>query len=67
MSLVGPERAVVTGEGLDAYDLFGTHIKEAYVAHCFKAAAKCPLTVRPLPWEEWARGAAVAGIQALFP
>ncbi|WP_235459503.1 ROK family transcriptional regulator [Streptomyces olivochromogenes] len=67
VSLVGPERVVVTGEGLDAYDLFGTHIKEAYLAHCFKAAAACPLTVRPLPWEEWARGAAVAGIQALFP
>ncbi|WP_406003206.1 ROK family protein [Streptomyces sp. NBC_00829] len=67
VSLVGPERVVVTGEGLDTYDLFGAHIKAAYVAHCFKAAAKCPLTLRPLPWEEWARSAAVVGIQALFP
>lgn len=67
VSLVGPQRVVVTGEGVDAYDLFATHIKEAYAAHCFKAAAECPLTVRPLPWQEWARGAAVAGIQALFP
>lgn len=67
VSLFGPERVVVTGEGLDTYDLFGTHIKEAYAAHCFKAAGKCPLTLRPLPWEEWARGAAVVGLQALFP
>ncbi|WP_406016283.1 ROK family transcriptional regulator [Streptomyces sp. NBC_00984] len=67
VNLVGPERVVVTGEGLDTYDLFGMHIREAYEAHCFKAAAKCPLTLRPLPWEEWARGAAVVGIQALFP
>ncbi|MEU1509823.1 ROK family transcriptional regulator [Kitasatospora sp. NPDC005748] len=67
VSLLGPERVVVTGEGLDTYDLFGIHIREAYAAHCFKAAAKCPLTLRPLPWEEWARGAAVLGIQALLP
>ncbi|MFJ7911419.1 ROK family protein [Kitasatospora sp. NPDC096204] len=67
VNLLGPERVVVTGEGLDTYDLFGRHIKEAYAAHCFKAAARCPLTLRPLPWEEWARGAAVVGIQALLP
>ncbi|MFF0740247.1 ROK family protein [Streptomyces sp. NPDC004111] len=67
VSLLGPERVVVTGEGLDTYDLFGVHIQEAYAARCFKAAAKCPLTLRPLPWEEWARAAAVVSIQALFP
>ncbi|MEU1862492.1 ROK family transcriptional regulator [Streptomyces gardneri] len=67
VSLLGPERVVVTGEGLDTYDLFGVHIREAYAAHCFKAAAKCPLTLRPLPWEEWSRAAAVVSIQALFP
>ncbi|MFF0431516.1 ROK family protein [Streptomyces sp. NPDC004327] len=67
VNLLGPERIVVTGEGLDTYDLFGVHIRDAYARHCFKAAAKCPLTLRPLPWEEWARGAAVLGIQALFP
>lgn len=67
VSLVGPERVVVTGEGLDTYDLLGVHITEAYTAHCFKAAAQCPLVLRPLPWEEWARSAAVIGIQALFP
>ncbi|MFJ8128885.1 hypothetical protein [Streptomyces hydrogenans] len=56
-----------TGEGLETYDLFGEHIKDSCAEHCFKAAARCPLTLRPLPWEEWARGAAVLGVQALFP
>ncbi|MEU8882745.1 ROK family transcriptional regulator [Streptomyces hydrogenans] len=67
VNLLGPERVVVTGEGLETYDLFGEHIKDSYAEHCFKAAARCPLTLRPLPWEEWARGAAVLGVQALFP
>ncbi|MFJ8045742.1 ROK family protein [Kitasatospora sp. NPDC096147] len=67
VNLFGPERVVVTGEGLDTYDLLGTQIREAYAAHTFKAAANCPLTLRPLAWEDWARGAAVLGIQALFP
>jgi predicted NBD/HSP70 family sugar kinase len=67
VNLIGPERVVVTGEGLDTYDLFGAHIKDAYTARSFGAAAQCPLILRPLPWEEWARGAAVVGIQALLP
>ncbi|MFI8435250.1 ROK family protein [Streptomyces sp. NPDC079020] len=67
VNLVGPERIVVTGEGLETYDLFGLHIEEAYAANAFGTAANCPLSLRPLPWEEWARGAAAVGIQALFP
>ncbi|MER8044453.1 ROK family transcriptional regulator [Streptomyces sp. NPDC094032] len=67
VNLVGPERVVVSGEGLAAYDLFGRHIQEAFAAHAFGAAARCPLLLRPLPWEEWARGAAAVAIQALFP
>ncbi|MFD8593479.1 ROK family protein [Kitasatospora sp. NPDC059646] len=66
VNLIGPERVVVTGEGLDTYDLLDTHILHSYAAHCF-GAAQCPLILRPLPWEEWARGAAVVGIQALLP
>ncbi|WP_329486273.1 hypothetical protein OG618_06585 [Kitasatospora sp. NBC_01246] len=34
VSLVGPERVVVTGEGLDTCDLFGAHIKEACTSRC---------------------------------
>ncbi|RSS60197.1 ROK family transcriptional regulator [Streptomyces sp. WAC01280] len=67
VNLVGPERVVVSGEGVDAYDLLGRHIQDAYAAQAFGAASRCPLSLRPLPWEEWARGAAAVAIQALFP
>ncbi|MER5746658.1 ROK family transcriptional regulator [Streptomyces sp. NPDC002225] len=67
VNLVGPERVVVSGEGADTYDLFGRHIQDAYAAHAFGAASQCPLSLRPLPWEEWARGGAAVAVQALFP
>lgn len=66
VNLIGPERIVVSGEGLDAYDLFEAEIREAYATHAFGAAARCPLTIRPLPFEAWARGAAAVGIRMLF-
>ncbi|AJF70190.1 ROK family transcriptional regulator [Streptomyces vietnamensis] len=67
VNLVGPERVVVSGEGVDAYDLLSRHIQDAYAAHAFGAASRCPLSLRPLPWEDWARGGAAVAIQALFP
>ncbi|MFI7383693.1 ROK family protein [Streptomyces sp. NPDC049813] len=66
VNLVGPERVVVSGEGVAAYDLFEEQIRAAFTTQAFGAAARCPLVVRPLPWEEWARGAAAASIQSLF-
>ncbi|SCF81485.1 ROK family protein [Streptomyces sp. Ncost-T10-10d] len=66
VNLVGPERVVVTGEGLAAYDLFEDQIRTAFTRQAFGAAARCPLVVRPLPWEEWARGAAAVSVQSLF-
>jgi predicted NBD/HSP70 family sugar kinase len=64
-NLVGPARIVVSGEGLAAYDLFETHIRTGFERQAFGAAADCPLSIRPLPFEEWARGAATVSIQAL--
>jgi predicted NBD/HSP70 family sugar kinase len=64
-NLVGPARIVVSGEGLAAYDLFETHIRAGFERQAFGAAAECPLSIRPLPFEEWARGAATVSIQAL--
>ncbi|HET6482255.1 MAG TPA: ROK family transcriptional regulator [Actinoplanes sp.] len=62
-NLVGPARIVVSGEGLAAYDLFEPHIRAAFERQAFGAAADCPLFIRPLPFEEWARGAAAVSIQ----
>jgi predicted NBD/HSP70 family sugar kinase len=63
-NLVGPARIVVSGEGLAAYDLFEPHIRDAFERQAFGAAADCPLSIRPLPFDEWARGAAAVSIQA---
>lgn len=65
VNMFGPEKVVVSGEGPAAYDLFGEHIRAAYAPQVF-GAARCPLVVRPLPFEEWARGAAAVTIQTLF-
>ena len=64
-NLVGPARIVVSGEGLAAYDLFDTHIRSGFERQAFGAAAQCPLSIRPLPFEQWARGAATVCIQEL--
>ncbi|MFD7446088.1 ROK family protein [Streptomyces sp. NPDC059909] len=66
VNLTGPERVVVSGEGLAAYDLFEEQIRATFASQVFGAAAQCPLVVRPLPFEEWARGAAAVSIQRLF-
>jgi predicted NBD/HSP70 family sugar kinase len=65
-NLFGPERIIVSGEGVAAYDLFDESIRAAFAAQAFGAAACCELTIRPLPFEEWARGAAAVAIQTLF-
>nr|WP_232327899.1 ROK family transcriptional regulator [Kibdelosporangium sp. MJ126-NF4]CEL14781.1 Predicted N-acetyl-glucosamine kinase 2, ROK family [Kibdelosporangium sp. MJ126-NF4]CTQ96590.1 Predicted N-acetyl-glucosamine kinase 2, ROK family (EC 2.7.1.59) [Kibdelosporangium sp. MJ126-NF4] len=65
-NLVGPERIIVSGEGLDAYDLFADEIRETFATQAFGAAADCELILRPLPFEEWARGAAAIAVQTLF-
>ncbi|TCO52569.1 ROK family transcriptional regulator [Actinocrispum wychmicini] len=65
-NLTGPERIIVSGEGLDAYDLFADEIRETFATHAFGAAAECELILRPLPFEEWARGAAAIAVRTLF-
>jgi predicted NBD/HSP70 family sugar kinase len=65
-NLFGPERIIVSGEGVAAYDLFDESIRAAFAAQAFGAAGRATLTIRPLPFEEWARGAAAVAIQTLF-
>lgn len=63
-NMVGPARIVVSGEGVAAYDLFEPHIRAGFERQAFGAAADCPVSIRPLPFEEWARGAAAVSIQS---
>ncbi|WP_328473039.1 ROK family transcriptional regulator [Streptomyces sp. NBC_00448] len=65
-NLVGPERIIISGEGVSSYDLYEEQIRQTFAAHAFGAAADCDLLVRPLPFEEWARGGAAVAAQRLF-
>lgn len=65
-NLLGPERVIISGEGLAAYDLFAEQIRDAFGAAAFGSAARCDVQTRPLPFEEWARGAAATAIQSFI-
>ena len=65
-NLFGPERVIISGEGLVAHDLFADQILEAFAASAFGTAGQCDLRTRPLPFEEWARGAAATAIQSFI-
>ncbi|MFE9452855.1 ROK family protein [Streptomyces sp. NPDC006739] len=65
-NLLGPQRVIISGEGLAAYDLFAEHIRDSFTAAAFGSAAQCDVQTRPLPFEEWARGAAAAAIQSFI-
>jgi predicted NBD/HSP70 family sugar kinase len=67
-NLIGPERIIISGEGVASYDLFAEQIRTTFTAQAFGAAADCEIIVRPLPFEEWARGgAAVAALRLVAP
>ncbi|MFF5533709.1 ROK family protein [Streptomyces cinerochromogenes] len=65
-NLLGPERVIISGEGLAAYDLFAEQIRQAFTTAAFGSAARCDVQTRPLPFEEWARGAAATAIQSFI-
>ncbi|MFE3762530.1 ROK family protein [Streptomyces sp. NPDC059104] len=64
-NLVGPEKIIVSGEGLADFDLLDTTIRTTFDRQAF-GAAECPLILRPLPFEEWARGAAAVAVHDLL-
>ncbi|MFB7275368.1 ROK family protein [Streptomyces sp. NPDC056244] len=66
VNVLGPQRVIISGEGLAAYDLFAEHIRDAFTASAFGTAAQCDVMTRPLPFEEWARGAAATAIQSFI-
>jgi predicted NBD/HSP70 family sugar kinase len=65
-NLIGPERIIISGEGVASYDLYADQIRQTFADHAFGAAADCDIVVRPLPFEEWARGGAAVAAQHLF-
>lgn len=68
VNLVGPEQVIVSGEGISSFDLTEGALREAFAEQTFGAGARTALHVQPLPFEEWARGAAAVAIEELaFP
>ncbi|MFJ5310185.1 ROK family protein [Streptomyces sp. NPDC088350] len=65
-NLLGPERVIISGEGLAAYDLFAEQIRDSFAEAAFGSAARCDVQTRPLPFDEWARGAAATAIQSFI-
>jgi len=65
VNLVGPEVVIIGGEAVADFDLFEQHLREAFAAHAFGTASRCPIIVRSHAFEDWARGAAAAAIRSL--
>jgi len=61
-NLVGPERIILSGEGVAAYRFLEPTLRAAFAAQAYGAAAECELVVRALSFDEWARGAAAVGV-----
>ncbi|MEV7298910.1 ROK family transcriptional regulator [Streptomyces clavifer] len=66
VNLLGPERVIISGEGLAAQDLFADRIQDAFTVSAFGTAARCEVSTHPLPFEAWARGAAATAIQSFI-
>ena len=66
VNLVGPERVIISGEGVAAYDLFEQHVRATFARHAFSTADNCEIIVCPLGFDEWARGAATVALEAFI-
>ncbi|GAB7042198.1 ROK family protein [Catenuloplanes niger JCM 9533] len=62
INLLGPELVVFSADHLDGFALLDPHIRAAIDTHAFGAAARATVEVRPLPFAQWARGAATVAI-----
>jgi predicted NBD/HSP70 family sugar kinase len=62
INLVGPELVVFSADHLEGFALLEPHVRAGIAEHAYGAAARVAIEVRPLPFEEWARGAATVAI-----
>lgn len=62
VNVFGPRRVLISAEGFDADDLFGPGLRRTLQQQCFGRAGEVEVIVRELPFDEWARGAAVIAI-----
>lgn len=64
VNLIGPERVVLSGEGIEMLDIAPDALQTGIEEHLHADASPFTTIVRPFAFTEWARGAAVAAIQA---
>ncbi|MEQ7004940.1 ROK family protein [Actinopolymorpha sp. B17G11] len=65
-NLVGPDRIIVSGEGLAVYDLFAEHVRTAFVDQAYGSAVQCTMVLQPHSFEDWALGAAAVARDAFL-
>jgi predicted NBD/HSP70 family sugar kinase len=65
-NLVGPDRIVVSGEGLAAYDLFAQNIRTVFAEQAYGSATRCDVVLQPHTFEDWALGAAAVARDAFL-
>lgn len=63
VNLIGPRRVILTGEHAGESDPRTPAMRTSFREHAYGAAVNCEVIVRPHPFEDWARGAAVMALQ----
>lgn len=66
VNLIGPDRIVLSGEGIGLYRVAPGVTQEAMIRYLHAEASPFEVVVAPFAFTEWARGAAVAVIQSLL-
>ena len=64
-NMIGPDRIVVSGEGVGMYDVAPEAVEEGISRHLHWNASPFDLDVEPFAFSEWARGAASVAVQSL--
>jgi predicted NBD/HSP70 family sugar kinase len=66
VTLVDPERIVLTGDGLPVYDLARTEVDAAFRAGLRPYDVETTIIVQPFEFSEWARAAGVLAVRRLL-
>ena len=62
-NVTGPGRVILSGEGAELYDTLEKSLRNGIAAVMHPVLQPIPVTVAPLSFTDWARGAAVVAIQ----
>lgn len=66
VNILGPQRLILTGDGISVSAVAGEHLEKAYREHLHWRAAETDVVVHGLDFGEWARGAATVALRAVL-